>query len=249
MRLALRCDRILWKSTVEPHSGVPGVRTRVSQFFGTWRRHRKGSHSSPTSLESSDYGHSPPSGDDSTSSPSPLDSALVGRKGSTQSSRVASKISAPEAVAAMFRRDINAADAKDLSLRSFSVQRARSGGGAMPLSSEPVPATTTTTTKDDKAAKNGPPRWRLLPFFRGHSKHTATPVDLASTPADSDSTSFDPAPTPEEPTEKSAGSTVREPREGDVLCLGYDSLDDRAMRRLRGRSDHRPVVGSFAIYL
>lgn len=46
-----------------------------------------------------------------------------------------------------------------------------------------------------------------------------------------------------------ANATTWKPRKGDVVCLGYDSLDDRAMRRLEGRSDHRPVIGSFAIYL
>ena len=39
------------------------------------------------------------------------------------------------------------------------------------------------------------------------------------------------------------------PRRGEVVCLEYRTLDDRAMRRLEGRSDHRPVIGSYAIYL
>lgn len=36
---------------------------------------------------------------------------------------------------------------------------------------------------------------------------------------------------------------------GDVVCLSYNTLDDRRMRRLEGRSDHRPVIGSYAVYL
>ncbi|KAG8970259.1 hypothetical protein FRC03_010449 [Tulasnella sp. 419] len=36
---------------------------------------------------------------------------------------------------------------------------------------------------------------------------------------------------------------------GDIVCLTYDTLDDRQMRRLEGRSDHRPVMGNFAIYI
>ncbi|PCH42639.1 DNase I-like protein [Wolfiporia cocos MD-104 SS10] len=40
-----------------------------------------------------------------------------------------------------------------------------------------------------------------------------------------------------------------QPRKGDVVCLGYHSLDDHGMRRLEGRSDHRPVIGSYAIYI
>jgi hypothetical protein len=39
------------------------------------------------------------------------------------------------------------------------------------------------------------------------------------------------------------------PRKGDVICLGYDTLDDKQMRRLEGRSDHRPVIGSYALYI
>ncbi|KAI0090185.1 Endonuclease/exonuclease/phosphatase [Irpex rosettiformis] len=40
-----------------------------------------------------------------------------------------------------------------------------------------------------------------------------------------------------------------QPKKGDVVCLGYDTLDDRQMRRLEGRSDHRPVIGSYALYV
>ncbi|KAH7912033.1 Endonuclease/exonuclease/phosphatase [Hygrophoropsis aurantiaca] len=39
------------------------------------------------------------------------------------------------------------------------------------------------------------------------------------------------------------------PTKGDILCVDYSSLDDRGMRRLEGRSDHRPVIGSYAVYL
>ena len=39
------------------------------------------------------------------------------------------------------------------------------------------------------------------------------------------------------------------PQKGDVNCLKYDTLDDRQMRLLEARSDHRPVTGSFALYL
>lgn len=38
-------------------------------------------------------------------------------------------------------------------------------------------------------------------------------------------------------------------KKGDVICLNYTTLDDRAMRRLEGRSDHRPVIGSYAVYV
>ncbi|KAF8588898.1 DNase I-like protein [Ramaria rubella] len=38
-------------------------------------------------------------------------------------------------------------------------------------------------------------------------------------------------------------------RKGDVVCLCYRTLDDQQMRRLEGRSDHRPVIGSYAVYV
>lgn len=39
------------------------------------------------------------------------------------------------------------------------------------------------------------------------------------------------------------------PKRGEVICLKYDTLDDRGMRRLEGRSDHRPVIGAYALYI
>jgi hypothetical protein len=36
---------------------------------------------------------------------------------------------------------------------------------------------------------------------------------------------------------------------GDIVCLGYNTLDDHGMRRLEGRSDHRPVIGTYVISL
>ena len=72
-----------------------------------------------------------------------------------------------------------------------------------------------------------PSRWRFLHFL-----------------------SRDPAPTPTELTEPltiTADNTG--PKKGDVLCLSYNTLDDKGMRRLEGRSDHRPVIGSYIVYI
>jgi len=38
-------------------------------------------------------------------------------------------------------------------------------------------------------------------------------------------------------------------RKGDMICLNYDTLDDAQMLKLEGRSDHRPVMGDYAVYL
>ncbi|TBU43249.1 hypothetical protein BD309DRAFT_961154 [Dichomitus squalens] len=72
-------------------------------------------------------------------------------------------------------------------------------------------------------------RW-LLPFLYRDGAHQGAPPP--SPPA---TEVFPPAPPL--------------PRRGDVVCLKYDSLDDRGMRRLEGRSDHRPVIGSYALYI
>jgi hypothetical protein len=270
----LRCDRILWKSTVEPDpdpeedesEGVhPKPRTRVGQFFANFKmRYRKGSYGSCASPEISNHGHdaSIPSRDEvstpSNSAPgSPL-STPVGGKDITLFSRFvtpersASGIAQSSSVDNLDNADVDQTSGVGL-LPSFPVDRAQLEGRsppehrgpphagatlamsrplfATPLPTESVP--TTTTQKDDQAMiRNGPPRWRFLPFFRGDSNQTAAPVDPASTLG--------------EPTEMTA--TYR-PGKGDVVCLEYDSLDDKAMRRLEGRSDHRPVIGSFAIYL
>jgi hypothetical protein len=38
-------------------------------------------------------------------------------------------------------------------------------------------------------------------------------------------------------------------KKGEVRCLRYQTLSDSEMRRLEGRSDHRPVIGHFAVYV
>ena len=90
-----------------------------------------------------------------------------------------------------------------------------------------VPVPRTMTLPSPQPSRASPPpatgrAWRFLPF----SSHAA-PV--------------------------SAGATVVTPpvkrRKGEVVCLEYRTLDDRQMRRLEGRSDHRPVMGSYAVYL
>lgn len=47
----------------------------------------------------------------------------------------------------------------------------------------------------------------------------------------------------------SAATESPRPRKGDIVCLSYRTLDDRGMRQLEGRSDHRPVIGVYAIYV
>ncbi|KAI0346200.1 DNase I-like protein [Trametopsis cervina] len=67
----------------------------------------------------------------------------------------------------------------------------------------------------------------ILPFLRDGSAQTSLPPR---------------PPTPETPPPPT-------PVRGDVVCLDYDTLDDGEMKRLEGRSDHRPVIGSYALYI
>jgi len=236
----IRCDRILWKSTVEPDPNSendeseayhPKARTRVGQFFANFRmRYRKTSYSSSTSSEVSSHGHAPMPSRDEVSTPSNYSPSLMSTPVGGKDLMLSSRFVSPES---------SAPEVGGLG----SVDQAQSEGKILPKYRGPSQAgialtkPTSTTPKDDQSqvVRNGPPRWRFLPFFRG---------DLSQ-----GTVSTDPTPTPGEPAEMTASSTIHRPRKGDIICLGYDSLDDRAMRRLEGRSDHRPVIGSFAIYL
>ncbi|KAF8339974.1 uncharacterized protein EI90DRAFT_3038677 [Cantharellus anzutake] len=40
---------------------------------------------------------------------------------------------------------------------------------------------------------------------------------------------------------------MRRRRKGEVTCLSYRTLDDCEMARLRGKSDHRPIIGVYSI--
>lgn len=52
-----------------------------------------------------------------------------------------------------------------------------------------------------------------------------------------------------QPAPRSLSTTSPKYRKGDVVVLGYRTLDDPAMRKLEGRSDHRPVIGSYALFI
>ncbi|KAH6909187.1 hypothetical protein BKA70DRAFT_1277736 [Coprinopsis sp. MPI-PUGE-AT-0042] len=72
-------------------------------------------------------------------------------------------------------------------------------------------------------------RWRFLPSFLSPTMSRTSTIESEEEPL--------PPPTP---------PVVH--RRGDVECMEYNTLDDRRMRRLEGRSDHRPVFGSFVAY-
>jgi len=248
---ALRCNRILWKSTVEPgpdsdynesEAPHPKSRTCVGQFFANIRMwYRKCSHSSSTSSEVSTPSHSVPG--------SPMSTSVGGRD-----LVPFSQLITPEVVSLGFINNINIATVKktpDTSLHSFSIDQTQSKAKSILKTRGPSHAGTTPAKLGPPSARtlpielvpvttietfrNSPHRWRFLPFFWGDSSRTTAPTDSSLNLGES--------------TEMIASSITNRPRKGDVVCFGYNSLDDRAMRRLEGRSDHRPVIGSFVIYL
>ena len=96
------------------------------------------------------------------------------------------------------------------------------------FSQEPSPSRRSTTDSPSLNAKRLPttvvsPKWRIFSPF----SHPPTPPVI-------------PDPPPPKPHRR---------RKGDVICLEYTTLDDRGMRQLEGRSDHRPVIGSYAVYM
>jgi hypothetical protein len=103
-----------------------------------------------------------------------------------------------------------------------------------PLSDESSATPTTSPISPNRdhlpGRSNSAPLWRFLPNFLSPSH------DGPSTSGPSNSTPPQSLPPPP-------------PRKGEVVCMKYDTLDDRGMRRLEARSDHRPVIGTFGIYI
>jgi hypothetical protein len=133
-----------------------------------------------------------------------------------------------------------------------------------PTSSSDGPLSATTPTSSGGGGRRGHPRWRLMSFLSrdaeaatGPADHAATSAAVANPTADADSPRGMPGtaapssslPGGGEPDGASAATESPRPRKGDIVCLSYRTLDDRGMRRLEGRSDHRPVVGVYAIYV
>ena len=82
-----------------------------------------------------------------------------------------------------------------------------------------------------------PTGWRFWPSFL--TNHSNTGIGSRTNTISSSPAPIIPLPPPPPPLH----------RKGDVVCLKYDTLDDRGMRRLEGRSDHRPVIGSYAVFI
>ncbi|KAG6853783.1 hypothetical protein C0991_001372 [Blastosporella zonata] len=251
------CDRILWKSTVEPEPEpepepelLTRPRTRMGQFFvNAFRplsaRVRKDSMASAETVTSTST-----SLEDNQPTPSPDtptanildDSAPFGRFTQAPSppiisSRPTSPLSPPRSRPTSPTRNYTHPD--------VSLRRTSSASSPLPSNDHPQRRRMTASgitplalslqypnTHDTPAVPPSSSRWRFFPSFFSHNTQSTTSIDQQS----ADSVPLAPAPPPP-------------PRKGDVVCLSYDTLDDRGMRRLEGRSDHRPVIGSYAVYI
>jgi hypothetical protein len=148
---------------------------------------------------------------------------------------------------------------------SFASNMTRSS----PTSSSDGPLSATTSTSSGGGGRRGHPRWRLMSFLSrdaeaardatGPADHVATSPAVANPTGDADADSprgmpgtaapSSSLPGSGEPDGASAATESPRPRKGDIVCLSYRTLDDQGMRRLEGRSDHRPVIGVYAIYV
>lgn len=266
-----RCDRILFKSTVEPdpeedaeelpeHFARP--RNRLGLFIANAFRLRRESYSSMTSVATSGAASTATatSHADSPDSPDVLEQAVP------FSRFVSLPPPSPETPTGLFLSKSRSNDNLRISqpstpLRSPSEVRLRRSNSA---SSSPPPPPSPLTRPQRRAtasaAASGPPLspisptepspdtespryrdapqlpvlnlWgRILPSFLSH---TNSPFNNNNNTEERLPTSY---------------PAIPQPRKGDVICLSYNTLDDRGMRRLEGRSDHRPVIGTYAIYL
>ncbi|KAJ7773047.1 inositol polyphosphate phosphatase [Mycena metata] len=244
------CDRVLWKTTVQPEPEsedeepfdfpTSRPRTRVGQFFANaFRplRARRNSYSSFTSAVSIatssttneadvSFTDSSPSSPDVTEQNAPF-SRFVEPQGRLFHSRSSEMFNKPLAAT----RTLSSEAAPGL-------QRSNSSSNHPPtpplnrprratLSHETVASPTTAVPNLNRVAT--PSRWRFFPSFLTHN---STQSGSSQDP----SASIDTIP-------------PRIPRRGEVQCLNYNTLDDRGMRRLEGRSDHRPVIAAYVVYV
>jgi hypothetical protein len=109
------------------------------------------------------------------------------------------------------------------------------------------------------------PRWRLLSFLSRDAEaaraaaeasgSTTTDADAGAESAARMATATATSPSPGSGAGHDGTGAWAAPaesprhRKGDVVCFSYRTLDDRGMRRLEGRSDHRPVIGAYGIYV
>lgn len=239
------CDRILWRSTVIPepepvegdnHELFWRPRIRVGQFLANAfrplsARVRKDSLASDETFETSN----------STDEPRPLQPQLP--SSSSPEAHIMSDDAVPlscivpppppndqsrptsptrhQTYLELRRTNSATASPSGANNQHDQAQRRMTASGGMPrsLTLQQYPHLDTQPSASSS-------RWRFLPSLFSHNTQSSTSIERPS-----------------------SADAVLAPRKGDVVCLSYDTLDDRGMRRLEGRSDHRPVIGSYVVYV
>jgi hypothetical protein len=236
---SVRCDRVLWKSTVQPdpeseddepldHSSRP--RTRIGHFFANaFRplsgRARRGSYSSFTSAASV------------ATSSATTEAAVSVADSSPPSPKVTEEVAPFSRFVEPPNRPLSHSRSNELFHvsvkpralpRPLSTEAAPSLRRSISTSSHnpPTPSSlnrprratvspeilTTALQNHNRVAT--PSRWRFFPSFLSHgSTYSGSSQD---------------------PSLSMDAALPRPPRRGEVLCLNYNTLDDRGMRRLEG---------------
>ncbi|KAI9440235.1 DNase I-like protein [Lactarius psammicola] len=261
------CDRILFKSTVkpdpDPDDDTPSVpRTAVSLLAQAWRSFRR---TSSASLRSTSTAATTASWASTTSATSATMSTADSEPESPATARPSQAQMQPPPYVPRRRRprprSIDAAAFQPVPLTSSRpgtspTHGARSAPPGIPARAQTVPTAPLTAGSESHSSSTdggdaggsasgggGHQRWRLLSFLSRDGEATRDVDDAVTAPT---------TPSPESsggPDAVTAAVEPPRPRKGDVVCLSYRTLDDRGMRRLEGRSDHRPVMGVYAIYV
>ncbi|KAG7089700.1 hypothetical protein E1B28_011355 [Marasmius oreades] len=234
------CDRILWKSTVEPDP-EPEVddtdshyrpRTRVGQFLANaFRPHSTRSRRSSVASVTTFGASSTATTGNSINSDSPLPSPEL-----LESIIPFSRFVYPESRPTTLCQPVNANSLENLTL-GHTRNTLNEGDSRSPQPETPsLPVSNISkrgsgivnsdSPTNHKEHTLPPSRWRFLQSFLTHHSSGSTSSDNSI-----------------------VVPSTKLPRKGDVVCLSYNTLDDKGMRRLEGRSDHRPVIGSYAVYL
>ncbi|KAF8962697.1 Endonuclease/exonuclease/phosphatase [Flammula alnicola] len=219
------CDRILWKTTIAPPPD-PLIEESHNLDLGLQRpRYRMGQFFANAFRPQS------------SRSPGDFDSPSTTIMTSGEDKTPTYPIALPSAPRSRitpssvdYRRPIGV-PGKHLDLRPRRANTAFSPPPTAPLPSEwHSPRRSTgydnpeSTMSEDRPQSASQSIWRFLPAFLSPTHNQGTVHDVPQLPT--------PAPT-----------------KGDVMCLSYNTLDDRGMRRLEGRSDHRPVIGTYVVYV
>ncbi|KAJ7219954.1 inositol polyphosphate phosphatase [Mycena pura] len=226
------CDRILWKTTVQPDPepeeeelglSTSRPRTRMGQFLANAfrplaNRGRRASYSSFTSATS--VATSATNADLSVTDSSPSSPEQVTRFAKPQGRFTSSRSS--EMFNVTGKAPTPARTLSDEALQ-YTNSASHSSPANRPRRVTLSPETLTSVLQPHSRVAT-PFRWRFFPSFLTSSSS-------------------------QDPSFLSDATPTKSPSRGEVICLNYDTLDDRGMRRLEGRSDHRPVIASYAVYI